>query len=145
MKAVAVVGSAGFVGVMLTIGMGLGAFFVLSEPAVFERWFTDYFFYLLGPVFITSVPAFIGTIVMLRRSERGSETRRSWRIALVGLVLAYGITAAVSLPLNIAFWSGTLSDSAITTGLAWWMVAHVARTVAALIGTTYAYRAAVSA
>ena len=145
MKAVAVLGSAGFVGVMLTIGFGLGAFFVLSEPAVFERWFADYFVFLLVPVFITSVPAFMGTIVMLRRSEKGSPTRRAWFVALVGLVLAYGITSVVSLPLNIAFWSFTLSDEAITTALAWWMVAHVARTVAALIGTAYAFRAVTSA
>ena len=145
MKAVAVLGSAGFVGVMLTIGFGLGAFFVLSEPAVFERWFADYFVFLLVPVFITSVPAFVGTIVMLRRSEKGSATRRSWFVALVGLVLAYGITSVVSLPLNIAFWSFTLSDEAITTALAWWMVAHVARTVAALISTVYAFRAVTSA
>ena len=145
MKAVAVLGSAGFVGVMLTIGFGLGAFFVLSEPAVFERWFADYFVFLLVPVFITSVPAFVGTIVMLRRLEKGSATRRSWFVALVGLVLAYGITSVVSLPLNIAFWSFTLSDEAITTALAWWMVAHVARTVAALIGTVSAFRAVTSA
>lgn len=145
MKAVAVLGSAAFVGVMLTIGFGLGAFFVLSEPSVFERWFADYFFCLLVPVFVTSIPAFVGTIAMLRRSEKGSATRRSWRIALVGLILAYGITSVVSLPLNIAFWSFTLSDEAITTALAWWMVAHVARTIAALVGTAYAFRAAVRA
>ena len=144
MKAVAVLGSAAFVGVMLTIGIGLGSFFILSEPSVFERWFADYFVFLLPAVFVTSLPAFVGTIAMIRRSEKGSATRRSWVVALVGLGLAYAITTVVSLPLNIAFWSFTLSDEAITTALAWWMVAHVARTVAALIGTSYAYRAAVS-
>jgi hypothetical protein len=145
MKAVALIGSAAFVGVLLTIGFGLGAFFLLSEPQVFERWFADYFVFLLIPVFLTSLPAFVGTIAMLRRAEKGSETRRSWRTALVGLLVAYGVTAVVSLPLNIAFWSFTLSDADVTTGLAWWMVAHVARTVAALIATAYAYRAALGA
>ncbi len=145
MKAVAVLGSAAFVGVMLTIGFGLGAFFLLSEPSVFERWFTDYFVFLLVPVGATSLPAFVGMIAMLRRSEKGSGSRRVWRAALVGLSLSYGITAFVNLPLNIGFWSGTWSDEAITTGLAWWMVAHVARLIAAIIGTSFAYRAAVSA
>lgn len=144
MRALAVLGGAGFVGTMLTIGFGLGAFFLLSEPAVFERWFADYFVFLLIPVFVTSLPAFIGTIAMLRRSDKGSPARRLWFVALVGLAASYVITAVVNLPLNIAFWSFTLSDEAITTALAWWMVAHVARTIAALIGTIYAYRATVT-
>lgn len=143
MKAVAVIGSAAFVGVMLTIGVGLGAFFILSDPGVFEQWFADYFVFLVLPVFMTSVPAFVGTIAMLRRSEKGSPARSLWRVALIGLVVSYAITAVIHLPLNIAFWSFTLSDDDITRNLAIWMIAHVARIVAALIGATYAYRAVV--
>ncbi len=104
MKAVAAIGSAAFVGVMLTIGFGLGSFFILSDPSVFERWFADHFQFLLVPVFVTSLPAFIGTIAMLRRSEKGSSTRGMWRAALIGLIVAYGITSVVNLPLNILFW-----------------------------------------
>ncbi len=143
MKGLAVIGSSAFVGVMLTIGLGLGGFFLLSEPAVFEEWFADYFVFLLGPVFLTSIPAFIGTIAMVRRSEKGTSARRLWRISLIGLVASYGITAVVHLPLNISFWSFTLSDDDLTRNLYVWLLFHVLRLGAAFIAAIYAFRAAV--
>lgn len=141
MKGLAVIGSSAFVGVMLTIGLGLGGFFLQSEPAVFEAWFADYFWLLLGPVFLTSVPAFIGTIAMVRRTEKGTSARLLWRTSLIGLVAAYGITAVVHLPLNFSFWSFTLSDDDLTRNLYVWLLFHVVRLGAAFVAALYAFRA----
>lgn len=141
MKAMAAIGSAAFAGVMLTMGLGLGAFFLLAEPGVFEAWFADYFFLFLGPVFLTSIPAFIGSIAMVRRSATGSVDRRLWWVALGGLIATYGITAVVHLPLNLSFWSFDLSDEQITTNLYIWLAFHFLRLATALVAAIYAYRA----
>ena len=141
MKAMAAIGSAAFAGVMLTIGLGLGSFFLLAEPSVFVDWFWLYFWFLLGPVFLTSIPAFIGSIAMLRRSQQGSAQRRLWKISLGGLIATYAITAVVHLPLNITFWFLDLSDTQITTNLYIWMAFHFVRVATGLIAAIYAYRA----
>lgn len=143
MKAMAAIGSAAFVGVLLTIGLGLGSFFLLIEPSVFVDWFWLYFWFFLGPVFLTSIPAFIGSIAMLRRSTQGSGQRRLWKISLGGLIATYAITAVVHLPLNITFWFLDLSDTQITTNLYVWMAFHFLRVATAFIAAIYTYRAVI--
>lgn len=102
---------------MLTIGLGFRSFFLLAEPSEFVDWFWLYFWFLLAPVFATSIPAFIGSIAMLRNSPRDSGERRLWKITLGGLIVTYAITAVMHLPPNVTFWFLDLSDSQITTNL----------------------------
>lgn len=141
MKAMAAIGSSAFAGVLLTIGLGLGSFFLLVEPSDFVTWFWEYFWFFLGPVFLTSVPAFIGSIAMMRRSPQGSAERRLWKISLGGLIATYAITAVAHLPLNISFWFFELSDSQITTNLYIWMAFHLLRAATALVAAIAAFRA----
>ncbi len=141
MKPIAVIGSAAFLGVMLAIGFGLVPFFYLADPSIFEDWFADYFVFFLPAVFITSVPAFVGSITLVRRSPKGSQDRRQWRNTLLGLVSVYAVTTAVHLPLNIAFWSRDLSDEAIVTSLGFWTAAHVLRIAGAGFAAYSAFQA----
>ena len=92
-------------------------------------------------VFVTSVPAFIGSIELMRRSAKGSNERRLWRNTLLGLVVVYAVTMAVHLPLNFAFSSFELSDAAIVANLGWWSAAHVLRIAGALYASYNAFRA----
>lgn len=141
MKFITAVGSAGFFGVMLSIGTGLVPFFYLAGPSAFEEWFATYFVFLTIGVFVTSVPAFIGSIALMRRSDKGSQERRLWRSTLLGLVVVYAVTTAVHLPLNFAFWSLELSDAAIVANLGWWSAAHVLRLAGALYASYNAFHA----
>ena len=141
MKPITVIGSAAFLGVMLAIGFGLVPFFYLADPSIFEEWFADYFVFFLPAVFITSVPAFVGSITLMRRSPKGSQDRRQWRNTLLGLVSVYAVTTAVHLPLNIAFWSRDLSDEAIVTSLGFWTAAHVLRIAGAGFAAYSAFQA----
>ena len=141
MKFLAVAGSAGFSGVMLTIGLGLVPFFYLAGPTDFEAWFASYFFFLVRAVFITSIPALIGSIALIRRSLKGTSERIMWRNTLLALVLVYGITTVIHLPLNISFWSMTLSGGQIVTNLNYWTLAHVLRIIAALFASYSAFKA----
>ena len=141
MKLITLIGSAGFLGVMLSIGTGLIPFFYLAGPSAFEEWFATYFVFFLSGVFITSVPAFIGSITLMRRSAKGSQERQQWRNTLVGLVVVYAVTMAVHLPLNLSFWSFELTDAAIVANLGWWSAAHVLRVAGAGYASFSAFRA----
>lgn len=141
MKLITLIGSAGFLGVMLSIGTGLIPFFYLAGPSAFEEWFATYFVFFLAGVFITSVPAFIGSITLMRRSAKGSQVRQQWRNTLVGLVVVYAVTMAVHLPLNLSFWSFELTDAAIVANLGWWSAAHVLRVAGAGYASFSAFRA----
>lgn len=141
MKLVTVLGSAGFFGVMLSIGTGLIPFFYLAGPSAFEEWFATYFVFFLAGVFITSVPAFIGSITLIRRSVKGSHERQLWRNTLLGLVVVYGVTMTVHLPLNISFWSFELTDAGVTANLGFWSAAHVLRVAGAAFASYSAFRA----
>ena len=141
MKLITLIGSAGFLGVMLSIGTGLIPFFYLAGPSAFEEWFATYFVFFLAGVFITSVPAFIGSITLMRRSAKGSQERQQWRNTLLGLVVVYAVTMAVHLPLNLSFWSFELTDAAIIANLGWWSAAHVLRVAGAGYASYSAFRA----
>ena len=134
-------GSAAFTGVMLAIGLGLVPFFFLAGPTEFEAWFASYFVYFLPAVFITSIPAFIGSISLIRASAKGAKERVFWRNTLLGLALVYGVTTVIHLPLNISFWSMTLSNDQIVTNLNYWTLAHVLRIIAALFASYSAFKA----
>lgn len=140
MKLITTIGSAGFLGVMLTIG-SLIPFFYLAGPTAFEEWFAAYFVFLLAGVLITSLPAFGGSIALMRQSAKGSYERRRWRNTLLGLAFVYGVTTAVHLPINISFWSFELSDAAITANLGLWTAAHILRIAGALYASVNAFRA----
>ena len=140
MKLITVIGSAGFMGVMLAIS-SLIPFFYLAGPTAFEEWFAAYFVFFLAGVFITSLPAFGGSIALMRRSAKGSHEHRRWRNTLLGLAFVYGVTMAVHLPINISFWSFELSDAAITANLGLWSAAHLLRIAGALYASVNAFRA----
>ena len=141
MKALTVLASAAFLGVMLVIGLALVPIFLVMDPQVFEDWFARYFVFLLVPVILTSMPAFVGAFVLRRRSPAGSTERRLWRDVLLALAVTYAVSTIIHLPLNIALWSRDLSDPDIRTTLGWWSAAHVLRIIGALVASRTAYRA----
>jgi hypothetical protein len=138
---ITVIGSAAFLGVMLAIGLGLVPFFYLADQSAFEDWFAEYFVFFLPAVCITSVPALIGSITLMRRSTKGSQERHRWRNTMLGLVSVYGVTTAVHLPLNIAFWSRELTESAFVTSLGLWTAAHILRIAGAGFAAYSAFHA----
>ena len=141
MKFLAIAGSAGFFGVMLAIGAGLIPFFYLAGPSGFEEWFADYFVFFLPAVFLTSLPAFLSSLSLMRRSAKGSVERGVWRNTMLSVVFVYAVTMAIHLPLNISFWSMELSDDAIVQNLGFWSAAHVLRLAGTLSASYFAFKA----
>ncbi len=130
----AVVGSAMFTGVMLTIGLALGRYWVHLQPQEFANWFEANFILLLPCVAVTLIPAFIGVLWLLKQDWNVPALRRGWLIALAGIGIASLITAVYHLPVNIRLWGLDQTDAEVTSELHWWLVMHVPRTLAGLVG-----------
>ena len=134
----AVVGSAMFAGVMLTIGLALGRYWLDLEPQEFAVWFEANFLLLLPCVAITLMPAFIGVGWLLKADWHLPRLRRGWLITLAGIGLASLITAVYHLPANFRLWGLDQSDAEVTSELRWWLILHVPRVVAGLVGAVAA-------
>jgi uncharacterized membrane protein (DUF485 family) len=135
---VAVVGSAMFTGVMLTIGLALGRYWLDLAPQEFAAWFEANFILLLPCVVVTLVPAFIGVGWSLSKDWNVPRLRRGWLIALGGIGIASVITAVYHLPANFRLWGLDQTDSKVTSELHWWLIMHVPRTLAGLVGAVAA-------
>jgi hypothetical protein len=138
----AVVGSAMFTGVMLTIGLALGRYWLSLEPQEFAAWFDANFILLLPCVALTLIPAFIGVGWLLKQDWREPALRRGWLIALAGIGIASLITAFYHLPANFRLWGLDQTDAEVTAELRWWLIVHVPRTLAGLVGAMAALETA---
>ena len=138
----AVVGSAMFTGVMLTIGLALGRYWLSLEPQEFAAWFDANFILLLPCVALTLIPAFIGVGWLLKQDWREPALRQGWLIALAGIGIASLITALYHLPANFRLWGLDQTDAEVTAELRWWLLVHVPRTLAGLVGAVAALETA---
>ncbi len=134
----AVLGSAMFAGVMLTIGLALGRYWLDLEPQEFAVWFEANFILLLPCVMLTLTPAFVGVGWLLKQDWKVPRLRRGWLIALAGIGVASLITAVYHLPVNFRLWGLDQTDAEVTSELRWWLVLHVPRVLAGLVGAVAA-------
>lgn len=134
----AVVGGAMFAGVMLTIGLALGRYWLGLDPQEFASWFEANFILLLPCVMLTLTPALVGVGWLLKQDWNDKRLRRGWLIALAGLGLASLITLVYHLPANFRLWGLDQTDSEVVSELRWWLVLHVPRVVAGIVGAVAA-------
>lgn len=135
----AVVGASAYLGVLLVIGLSLGAYWRGLEPEAFAEWFTDNFIFLAPTAFLTLGPAFVGAIGSLWLARADRIARRLWSLALVGLVLSSLVTALYHLPANFRIWSGDLTSIELAGELDGWLVWHAVRWLFALLGAVAAF------
>ncbi len=138
----AVVGSAMFTGVMLTIGLALGRYWWSLEPQEFAVWFEQHFILLLPCVALTLIPAFIGVGWLLKHDWNTRELCGGWLIALAGIGTASLITAAYHLPANFWLWGLDQTDAEVTSELCWWLILHVSCVIVGFVGAIAALRTA---
>lgn len=134
----AVVGGAMFAGVMLTIGLALGRYWLGLDPQEFASWFEANFILLLPCVMLTLTPALVGVGWLLKQDWNDKRLRRGWLIALAGLGLASLITLVYHLPANFRLWGLDQTDSEVISELRWWLVLHVPRVIAGIVGAVAA-------
>lgn len=112
-------------------------------PKEFAIWFDENFILLLPCVAVTLVPAFVG-VGWLVRADWNTPLRRGWLTALGGIGTASLITVVYHLPANIRLWGLDQTDAEVTSELRWWLVFHVLRVVAGLVGASAALRTALN-
>lgn len=93
---------------------------------------------LLPCLMSTLAPAFIGVGWLLEQDWHVPRLRRGWLIALAGIVLASLIAMVYHLPANFRLWGLDQSDAKVTSELRWWLVLHVHRVLAGLVGAVAA-------
>jgi len=138
---ISIISIAAFVGNMLVIGLGFGLYWQSLDPMLFMEQFALQFPYLLPPTMGIILPALIATIAMVVTTKGQKEIRRSWSVALSGLIIACTITSVYHLPTNFAFIeSRYLADEAVSK-LNVWMLLHWVRTATVLVAAVYAISA----
>ncbi len=93
---------------------------------------------MLPCVGVTLIPAFVGVLWLLKQDWNVPALRRGWLIALAGIGVASLITAVYHLPANFRLWGLDQTDAEVTSELHWWLIVHVPRTLAGLVGAVAA-------
>ena len=136
----AIVGSGSLTGVMLTIGIGLGGYWLNLPPQDVDQYLTRYFIYCLPCVIVSIGPALPCAIQCWRSAPESSQLL--WRRSVLGLLLMLGVTTLIHLPLNVWVWFGPpIEDSTLFALLVGWLAAHSLRVMGALGATYYGLQA----
>ncbi len=141
---VATIGIGAFAGNMINIGLSYALYWMSLEPIDFMTTFATDFPLLLGPTIVTLLPAFVATIAMYFLSDKGTQARRLWLYALLGLVIINIQTVVYHLPVNLAFIDKSIDISNVETQLVTWLFLHWIRIVLAITSGIFALRGFVS-
>ena len=136
LAALGVAGTAGFVGNMLTIGLGFGGYWQSLDPTALMAWFSENFFRFLIPTVMSVLPLSLvglGASVWLSRGDR--PVRNLWAGALGCVAVACIITAVYHLPANLALASQDLSPDEASSTLSMWLLLHWVRVAFAVVAT----------
>tara|TARA_R110000868_G_scaffold409765_1_gene695937 strand:- start:1581 stop:2039 length:459 start_codon:yes stop_codon:yes gene_type:complete len=138
---ISIIANSAFVGNMLVIGFGFGAYWQTLEPMAFQKQFALQFPNLLPPTTGILLPALIATIAMVINTKSQTNTRKNWIIALLGLVIACTITTIYHLPTNLGFMDSKYTSEEAVSKLNLWLVLHWIRTFFVFISAIYSVKA----
>ncbi|MGD1851155.1 MAG: DUF1772 domain-containing protein [Cyanophyceae cyanobacterium] len=135
---IAIISIAAFAGNMLNIGLSYAVYWQSLDPTSFMKDFAVKFPLLLAPTAITLLPALIATTLSFILHRDRLVARRSWMIALLGLLLTVGITLIYHLPTNLAFIELRYPPAEATYRLQVWIFLHWVRTIVTLLAAVFA-------
>lgn len=134
-KILAVTGSASFAGVMLAIGVILGAYWKSLPPAEFLEWFANHSHLVMRAIPLVVVPTLIGLIGTLWWEWNDSVNRLIWLAAFACIAGVLILTAVYFLPTNATFASKSVPVDQVSGKLAFWLGLHNVRIVLALVAS----------
>jgi hypothetical protein len=138
---ISIIATSAFVGNMLVIGFGFGAYWQTLEPMAFQKQFTLQFPNLLPPTMGILLPALIATIAMVINSKRQKSVCKNWIVTLLGLVIACTITTVYHLPTNLGFMASEYTSEEVVDKLNLWLILHWVRTVFVFVSAIYSVKA----
>ena len=134
---VAVVFSAAFSGVMISVAVTLGGYWRSLPAAEFLDWFAENNQFVARSVPVTVGPALIGLVGSLW-VDWGTSDAWLWALSMLCMVAVIVITGGYFVPANTAFASGQVEAPGVPDRLQQWLSVHMVRillsSVASIIG-----------
>jgi uncharacterized membrane protein len=131
----AVIGAAAFTGVMLNIGLTLGAYWKGLPPSEFLDWFSANNHLIARTIPLVALPTLVGLAGSLWLGWSEPTTRYLWLTSL-GLVIGILIiTFAYHLPTNSAFAAKSIPLDQVPAALNLWLLLHAVRIALGLIAS----------
>ncbi|MBN9082179.1 MAG: hypothetical protein BGP04_08400 [Rhizobiales bacterium 62-17] len=127
---VAISGSAAFAGVMLAIGIILGAYWKSLSPQAFLDWFAQNNHFVAQAIPFVVVPALIGLAGSLYLGWNDAG-RTLWLAASACLIAVLIVTFAYHLPSNAQFAAKTVPLDQVSGKLDTWLWLHSLRIILA--------------
>ena len=131
-QALAVIGSAAFAGVMLAIGLILGAFWRSLPPAEFLAWFQAHGPLIQRVIPWLLVPTLAGLVGTAWLSWGDAAVRAWWLGALACIAGVLLLTTLYFLPLNARFSAASIPVADVPVALNQWLALHWIRITLAL-------------
>lgn len=134
-RILAITGPAMFAGVMLAIGVILGAYWKSLPPAEFLDWFAQHSGRIQSAIPLVVLPTLIGLAGMIWLDWSNSANRLIWFGAAVCILAVLAITMGYFVPSNAAFASKSIPADQVTGKLDTWLMIHNLRIVLAFIAS----------
>jgi len=132
----AVIGSATFAGVMLSIGIILGAFWRGLPPTDFLAWFQAHSHLIQRSIPFVVVPTIVGLVGAVWLSWGDAVARAWWFGALACIATVLLLTVFYFLPLNARFVDGSIPVADVPSALNQWLALHWVRITLGLAAAT---------
>lgn len=131
----AVCGAAVFTGVMLNIGLTLGAYWRSLPPAEFLEWFSRNGHFVGRTIPLYLAPTILGMAGSFWLEWSDSHQRHLWGTALICILALLVITAIYHLPMNSQFAAKAVSPDQVPAALTMWLRLHAVRVALGLIAS----------
>jgi hypothetical protein len=123
----AVIGSAMFAGIMLAIGLILGAFWRGLPPTDFLAWFQAHSHLVQRTIPLVVVPTIAGLVGAVWLSWNNAAARAWWFGALACIAAVLLLTVFYFLPLNARFVDASIPVADVSSALNSWLGLHWVR------------------
>ncbi len=138
---IAIISTSAFIGNLLVIGLGFGAYWQTLDSIEFMRQFGIQFPLLLAPTMGILLPAIIATVVMVINTKGQNSVRKNWVIALACLMITCTITSVYHLPTNFGFMDMKYTAVEAAEKLNLWLLLHWVRAVFVVIAAIFSIQA----
>ncbi len=133
----AICSTAGFSGVMITIGVTLGGYWRSLPPAEFLAWYGKNVQFVSNAIPLIVVPAFIGLIGAVVVSWSEASIRNLWLVSCLLIVIVAIMTFSYFVPANTAFANGDIAVAEVQAKLNQWIMIHYVRIGLAMLAAIF--------
>lgn len=132
---IAICGIAIFTGVMLNIGLTLGAYWKSLPPSEFLDWFKNNSHFIARTIPLYTVPTLVAVIATIWMNWDNQVVRNLWLFSSLFLIGIAAITLTWHLPVNAIFVSKQIPVEEVSAKLNLWLQLHTIRIACGFIAS----------